>query len=254
MSVYTEEELALAGDIAHNARALVTYVINKDEVRLHNALSGMIEMALATRYRKPVDAPRRRAVRGFEVKTPGLSVEGYEDHEAVLLERVGEVGADVYGKIVSLLQAESGRAAESRMRIASAIIRLHDDRRDYLDYFSRTVTDLYNKLSTTGKLGEAKRRLREAEEKEVSKSDAPFKDKGAGEILYHLDMAARHLDVLVDYTAVAGHEDELLTLSAEVQKLAQIIRAELRDRRGDGDDLDVQARDKKLSEKQPGEV
>jgi hypothetical protein len=67
-------------------------------------------------------------------------------------------------------------------------------------------------------------------------------------------MAARHLDVLVDYTAVAGHEDDLLTLSSEVQKLAQIIRGELRTQRGDGDDLDVQARDKRISEKQPGEI
>lgn len=53
------------------------------------------------------------------------------------------------------------------------------------------------------------------------------KDKDVGEILYHLDMGTRHLDVLQDYEEVATHKDELASISSTIQNLAQRIRAEI---------------------------
>lgn len=52
-------------------------------------------------------------------------------------------------------------------------------------------------------------------------------DKDVGEILYHLDMGTRHLDVLQDYEEVTAHKDELATISSTIQALAQRIRAEI---------------------------
>jgi hypothetical protein len=58
-------------------------------------------------------------------------------------------------------------------------------------------------------------------------TSGPSKDRDTGEILYHLDMATRHLDVLVDYTLVMGHEEEIVSISSSVQELAQRLRSEL---------------------------
>lgn len=56
---------------------------------------------------------------------------------------------------------------------------------------------------------------------------APSKAKDEGEILYHLDMGTRHMDVLQDYEEVMTHRSELAQISKTIQALAGKIRDEI---------------------------
>jgi hypothetical protein len=101
-------------------------------------------------------------------------------------------------------------------------------------YFKNVIDVIKQKLGIIESLDNTKRHLRSLIEAEKSGASdekkqltAPSKDLHTGEILYHLDMATRHLDVLVDYTLVLNHAGEVASISSKIQELAQRIRAEL---------------------------
>lgn len=235
MTSYTEEEHALADDLQKHASRLTKLALVNDDIKLMNNLETLVTSALAGRtYRqKRVQTPRRREIRAYEKRMGrheqqrNESIENID--ELILLEGINP---QVVEKVANIIGNPADRAQNSRLQLAHQMIKSYPDSGKYVKIFMAAVTKIKDRLAIKenkiSSLTGMKKFLLEEEEKEERKgTSAPSKDRDTGEILYHLDMATRHLDVLVDYTLIAGHEDEILTISSAIQKLAQNLRAEL---------------------------
>lgn len=72
--------------------------------------------------------------------------------------------------------------------------------------------------------------IKEEKQKILLEADDKVQERNAqdiADILYHLDVATRHMDALVGFGIVARHADEVVTISSKMQQLAQNIREEL---------------------------
>lgn len=239
MTPFTDEEYTLADDLQKNAKRLARLALSGNDVGLVNDLEMMVANAISSRSQKRADDPRRRAVRGFEKpsmrKPVGLRrrrFEGFETDDEVLLERVDPQTLET---ITDVLTHPGEKAQKSRLQIAQRMIRAYPNSREFVKTFIGAINMIKRKLGlqeSTENFGGVLQELRRLNERDDDDHDnegtsAPSKDRDTGEILYHLDMSTRHLDVLVDYTLIAGHEDQIVRISSAIQKLAQQLRSEL---------------------------
>jgi len=221
MTVYTDEETYLAGAIKDHAQRLAMLAVAGDEIGLMNELDTMITSAIGGgRPKKRAEDPRRRVIRNFE--KPSIR----QRTEAVMFEYVDK---DAVVAVTKILSGEGSKAANSRMQLAQNMLRAYNSgSKSYITMFKRAIQLIKKHLGLLEGIDEfeaVKALLREEENNATTAG--PSKDRDTGEILYHLDMATRHLDVLVDYTLIAGHEDEITQISSAVQRLAQGLRSEL---------------------------
>lgn len=206
MDLYTVEEHTLARDIADKSLTLVNLALANNDVALHNILNDLINIAFPRLNDKAKNKKRQ--------------------YESVVSERTTrESAVQIADAIV--------KSPKSCLKVAQNLIKLKTTQRDVVKYFKDTVGVIKQKLGLSEGLDETKTFLRQLIEADEEKQDkkkalkAPSKDRDIGEILYHLDMSTRHLDVLVDYALIAAHAGEVTSIASSIQELAQRIRTEL---------------------------
>jgi len=228
--LFTVEEHTLANDIKDKAMTLSTLALANNDVALHKMLSDLIMIAAPKMNQKI-----RKVSKQFE--------------NVVVNERINRESAV---KIADAIV----KSPKSCLQVAGNLIKIKNNNGDVVKYFKNVIDVIKQKLGIIESLDNTKRHLQSLIEAEkTGPSDekkhltAPSKDRDTGEILYHLDMATRHLDVLVDYTLILNHAGEVTGISSSIQELAQRIRAELEAQRTPYNDpsRDEDAKERPLS-------
>lgn len=233
--LFTVEEHSLANELKEKAMTLTTLSLSGNDVALQNILSDLIK----------ISAPKLNQ----KIKKISKQFESIAINERINREAAAKI-ADAIVK-----------SPKSCLQVAANLIKIKNTNGNIVKYFKNVIETIKQKLGIFENTNEVKQSIAnmmlselsdEKQEKTTSqKLSAPSKDRDTGEILYHLDMATRHLDVLVDYTLVAEHAGEVTSISSEIQELAQRIRAELEAQRTpyDSEDREEDAKNRPLSSK-----
>lgn len=112
----------------------------------------------------------------------------------------------------------------SRLALARSILTAPDNDNYRARKFVLAIDEIKNKLGLSEGLDHTKSYLRTLVEAEV---DTNKRAQEIADILYHLDVATRHIDGLVGFGLIAQHSDEIVSISSDMQVLAQRIRTEL---------------------------
>jgi hypothetical protein len=206
--LFTVEEHTLANDIKEKAMTLTTLALAHNDVALYKMLNDFIMIA---------DPKMNRKVHKVAKQFESTVVEG--------------INREAASKIADAII----KSPKSCLQVAQNLIKLKNQNNDIVKYFKKTIDVIKQKLGIFETLDQTKRHLRTLIESEAGdrekKLTAPNIDKDTGDILYHMDMATRHLDVLVSYELIMPHAGEITSISSSIQELAQRLRAELETKR-----------------------
>lgn len=208
MDLFTVEEHDLARDIQQNASTLISLSMSNNDVGLYNMLNDLLT----------ISAPK------FNQK---LKRE-FKNDEVTLNKKRPNV------QIVSKLAEVIAKNSKLSLQIAQRLLLTKTKGGNTVELFKTIVQQLKNKLGLKESLDDTKAYLLEANDDADAKKIAPPEqntDKEEGDILYHLDVATRHVDVLVNFALIHGHEDEIVAISTQIQELAQRLRSELEAKR-----------------------
>ena len=225
--MFTEEEHALADGIKDNASRLARFALANNEIGLMNELEILISNAISGRSPKRAGDPRRRSIRQRE---KGVRYESFDlENDDFLLE--ASYTPEILDRITNILASSGDKGNKSRLQLAQRMIKAYPKFEKCLIIFQSAINMIKRHLGLRESIDDNDLLIFEDDKKEKKPkkklSSGPSKDRDIGEILYHLDMSTRHLDVLVDYTMVAGHEKDIVTISSSIQKLAHMFRREL---------------------------
>jgi hypothetical protein len=206
MDLYTVAEHELAQDIKQSASTLVSLALAGNDVGLYNMLDDLMNIASPPMNKK-------------------LKREFKNDEQQIHKERPNR---QVVIKIADAISQNS----KICLQIAQQILAAKTKGKNTVEAFKNIIRKIQASLGLVESIKDIKNILSEADDD--SKKIAPPEqntDKEEGDILYHLDVATRHVDVLVNFSLIHGHEDEIVAISTQIQELAQRLRTELEAKR-----------------------
>lgn len=200
--LFTVVEHEIAQRIQQNASTLTALALAHNDIGLYNMLNDIVMMG--SKVRKE----------GFVPTTKGVN-----------------------RQVVTRIAEKLSNDTTLCLQLAQNLWLQARNKKPLVNVFKGAVDKIKQKLGIQESLDMTrdylKRNLNEAngDKKIAPPSEHVVSDKEEGDILYHLDIATRHIDVLVDFKMIHGHEDEIMQLSSQIQDLAQRLRSELEARR-----------------------